>query len=171
MVRVGLAVVLGDVRRLPKMPGVGGRLNCCPECLEAKVIRGEAPTSSLRSMELRLSMAPGLDDVAIVADPMAREGTPRRKVTPSLLSRPSASSLWLVRAVARGVAVASPRWWGVSIGAARHQDAKLSTYCLRAMQSYHFASFSRSLVFGSGVSEMSSRQQAEAAMFYAMRGK
>ena len=49
----------------------------------------------LRGTGLRLRVAPGFDgvmDVAVVVDPVAHGGTPRRKVTPSLLPRLGALS-------------------------------------------------------------------------------
>jgi hypothetical protein len=69
---------------------------------------------------LHLSVASGLDgvtDVAVVADPMAHGGTPRRKVVPSLLSRLGALGPWPIKTVARDVDAASSHLWGVSVGA------------------------------------------------------
>jgi hypothetical protein len=66
-------------------------------------------------------VAPSLDgvaDVAVVAIPMACGVTPRRKVTPLLLSRLGAPSLRPVRAVVGGVATTSPHRWGVNVGVA-----------------------------------------------------
>ena len=82
------------------------------------MIRGGTPALSLRGMGLRLSVALGLDgvtDITVVVDPVARGGTPRRKIAPSLLTRLGALGTWLVRAIAGGVTAASPCWWGVSI--------------------------------------------------------
>jgi hypothetical protein len=65
-----------------------GRLDRCPERQGGEVIWGGAPAPSLRGTRLRLSVVLGLDgvvDVAVIANPVARGGTPRRKVTPSLL--------------------------------------------------------------------------------------
>jgi hypothetical protein len=60
--------------------------------------------------------------------------------------------------------------WDSQESATRHQDVELSACCLRATWRSHFASFSRSLVFGSGVSKMSYRWQVTAAMLYAVQG-
>jgi hypothetical protein len=75
----------------------------------AEVIQGEAPTLLLRGMGLCLSMASGFNgvtNVVIVADMVARGGTPRRKVATLLLPRLGASGLRPVRAIAGGVATA-----------------------------------------------------------------
>jgi hypothetical protein len=91
------------------MPRIGGRSDRCPKCQEPKVIRGRAPTPLLRGIGPRLSVASSLDgvmDVAVVVDPMAREGTPWRKVTSSLLSRLGALGLWPIRAFIGGVTAA-----------------------------------------------------------------
>jgi len=77
------------------------------------------PTPPLRGIVLRLSVAPGLNgvaDVAVIADLVARGGTPRRKVTPSLLPGLGTLSLRPVGAVVGGVTTASPCLWGTSIG-------------------------------------------------------
>ena len=71
MVWVGLAVVLGSVRRWSESPGVGSHMDSCPKCQGAKVIQGKAPTLLLRGMGLRLSMAPclnGVADIVVVAN-------------------------------------------------------------------------------------------------------
>ena len=65
-------------------------------------------------------MALGLDgvaDIAIVADPVPREGTPRRKVVPSLLPRFGVPGPWPVRAIAGGITAASSYQWGMSVRA------------------------------------------------------
>jgi hypothetical protein len=61
--------------------------------------------------------------------------------------------------------------WDGRESAMRHREAKLSTCCSRVTWRSHFTLFSHSLVFGSGMSEMSSRQQAAAAMLFAVWGK
>ena len=85
MVWVGLTVVLGDVRRWPKLPRVGGRLDHSPEHLGAEAIHGGALTPSPRSAGLCLSVAPSLDSVMDIM--VVRRGTPRGKLLPSLLPR------------------------------------------------------------------------------------
>ena len=83
------------------------------------MIWGGAPIPLLRGMILHQSVAPGLDgvaDVAVIADPVVRGGTPRRKVAPSLLPGLGTLSLRPVGAVVGGVATASPCLWGMSIG-------------------------------------------------------
>ena len=65
-------------------------------------------------------MTPGFDGVmgiAVISDPVAHGGTPRRKVTPLLLPRLGAPGSWPVRAVAEGVAAAPPCLWGVRVRA------------------------------------------------------
>ena len=77
MVRIGLAVIHGDVHRCLETPGVGGHLDRCPECHGAEVIRDEAPALSLRGTGLRLRMADGLDgftDIIVITDPVPRGG-------------------------------------------------------------------------------------------------
>ena len=54
--------------------------------------------------------------------------------------------------------------WDGQESTARCREAKLLAYCLRVTRWRRFDSFSCSLVFGSGVSEMSSSQQAVVAM-------
>jgi hypothetical protein len=121
-------------------------------------------------------MASSLDgfmDIVVVADQVVRQGTLRRKVMPSLLSRLGALGLWLVRAIIGGVATTSSYQWGMSIevipvgvgvvwdgweSAMWRREAKLSACCLRMMRKSRFASFNLLLVFGSTMSEMSSRQ-------------
>ena len=113
MVWVGLAVVLGDVRRRLELPRVGGRLDCYPERLGAEVVRGGAPVPPLGSAGLRLSVAPGLDgiaDVAVVADMVVRGGTPRGKLAPSLLTGLGTPGPWTAGATTRGVAAAFAHW-------------------------------------------------------------
>jgi hypothetical protein len=96
MVQVGLIVILGDVHRWLKAPGVRGRLDRYPEHQGAEVIQGEAPTLLLRVMGLCLSMASGFNgvmNIVIITDMVARGGTPRRKVVTLLLPRLGASSM------------------------------------------------------------------------------
>jgi hypothetical protein len=73
---------------------------------------GRPTAPSLRGMGLCMSMAPGLNgvtEVAVIVDPVSRGGgTPRRKVTPSLLLRLSAPGPWSVGVVVEGV-IAAPR--------------------------------------------------------------
>jgi hypothetical protein len=59
----------------------------------------------------------GVTDIAVVADPMARGGTLRRKAVPSLLSRLGALGPWPIKTVARDVDATSSHLWGVSVGA------------------------------------------------------
>jgi hypothetical protein len=120
MVRVGLIIILGDVRRRPKMHGVGARLDRCPKHHGAKVIRDRAPALSLRGTVLRLSMALGLDDVTdvmVIANLVPCRGTLRRKVTPLLLLRHGTLGPRPDRAVAGGVTAAPGHLCGVSIEA------------------------------------------------------
>jgi hypothetical protein len=144
---VGLTIVLGDVRRWPKTPKVGSPSNRCPEHQGAKVIRGSTLAPLLRGMGLHLSMVPSFDgvtNIVIVTDPMMRGGTPRRKVTPSLLLRLGAPGSWPVRAVAKGVTAAPPTCgacaskqsplgvaiiWDDRENMAWHWDAELLTCC------------------------------------------
>ena len=54
-------------------------------------------------------------DIAVVADLVPHEGTPRRKVAPLLLPRLRTLGPQPVEVVARGVAAAPRRLWGVSV--------------------------------------------------------
>ena len=113
MVWVGLAVVLGSVRRWSESPGVGSHMDSCPKRQGAQVIQGGAPALSLTGVGLRLSMSSslnGVKDIVGVTDPMVSRRTPRRKVVPSLLPRLGALGSWAVRAIAGGVATASSHW-------------------------------------------------------------
>jgi hypothetical protein len=59
----------------------------------------------------------GVADVTVVADLVVHEGTPRRKIAPSLQSRLGTLGPRLFRAVTGGVTVAPRCLWGVSVGA------------------------------------------------------
>jgi hypothetical protein len=120
MVRVGLIIILGDVRRRPKMPGVGAHPDRCPEHHGAKVIQDRAPAPSLRGTGLCLSVAPSLDDVIdvmVIANLVPHRGTLRRKVMPLLLPRLGTLGPHPVKAIARGVTAAPGHLRGVSIKA------------------------------------------------------
>ena len=54
-------------------------------------------------------------DVIVIVDPVARRGTPRRKVMPSLLLRLGTLGPSPIGVVAKGVAAAPPYLWGVCV--------------------------------------------------------
>jgi hypothetical protein len=119
MVWVGLATILGDVRRWSESPGVGGRPDRCPERLGAEVIRGGAPAPPLRSVGLCLSMVPslnGVTNIAVITDSVVHGGTLRGKLTPLLLLGPSAPGPWVVGATAGRVTTTPAHRWGMSFG-------------------------------------------------------
>jgi hypothetical protein len=118
MVWVGHAIVHGDVCRWPKSSGVRGHPDHRPESLVAKVIQGSAFTPSLRSAALHVSVAPGLDgvaDVTVILDPVARGGTSRGRLMPSLLLGLGALDPRAIRATTRGVTAALGHRWGMGI--------------------------------------------------------
>ena len=74
----------------------------------------------LRGTDLCLSVVSSLNgvmDTAVIADSVACGGTPKRKVVPLVLSRLGTLGPWPIGAVARGVAAAPCRLWGVSVRA------------------------------------------------------
>jgi hypothetical protein len=91
-----------------------------PRTLEGQSDLGEALAPSLRGTGPHLSMASGLDgvmDVVVVTDLVACGETSRRKVASLLLPRLSAPGSQSVRAVAKGVVVASHHLQGMGIEA------------------------------------------------------
>ena len=84
------------------------------------MIRGGALALSLWGMGLCLSMASILDgvmEITVVADPVVRMRTSRRKVMLLLLPRLGTLGPWPVRAIDGGVSAAFSCRWGMSISA------------------------------------------------------
>jgi hypothetical protein len=107
------------VRRWPESPRVEGHSDHCLEHLGAEVIQGGAFIPSLRSAGLRVNVAPSLDgvvDIAVIADLVAREETPKGRLVPSLLLGHGAPGLRAVGATARKVTTASGHRRGMHVG-------------------------------------------------------
>jgi hypothetical protein len=153
------------------------------------VIWAGAPTPSLKSMRLHLSVASGLDgvtNITVIANLVMRWWTLRGKLVSSLLPGLGALGPWMVKSTAERIIAASTHQWGVCVGAvpvdggvgwdgresaAQHRKVELLACCSRATRRYHLASCSRSLVFRSSMLEMSSNQQVVGTMLLATQGK
>jgi hypothetical protein len=145
------------------------------------VILDRAPFPPLKRAGLSLRMMPSLNRVShvvVVADLVAHGQTTRGKLIPSLLPGLGAlvhgwsellSEVPSLSPPVNGACKSERSPLTVAIvldgleGVAQHQEARPSARYMRVMQRRCLALCSHSLVFESGMSEMSSRWQAAAA--------